>query len=425
MEGIDALMVGRGALIKPWIFEEFSSGCSIEPAAEDRIVIYHRLSQYFKEHFGADEYGKRHSFYFLPWHFGFFCRYRPLPEILFRDMAINAPLIQNTRLVDDFLKSSPLSQRDQLWSQAPLEKLLRSDDTAIHMQISELLWGSLTSEDAVASLRAFAIKADADGIFSNRFSDSTLRKNQNDAASTWEVGGTGPRGDPKNSSRDGTLALSTLSFSDSPNPKSRLRTDSSRWVPLSPEEHMKVLDFRVGVVLNSTLHPNADNLAINRVDLGATLGVRTIITGRADKTASMIGKKLAVLVNLKPRLLFNVKSEGLILSARGHALKETNGNDYEQEITWGPVFAPDDCKPGEPITCSGIQVIGHEDNNKVSPNRVQRAFKAVAEINLCTTDSGLAVFSGSGDKDKPSGKVFEMKVASGPCFSPIANGKIS
>ena len=189
---------------------------------------------------------------------------------------------------------------------------------------------------------------------------------------------------------------------------------------------MKVLDFRVGIVVDSTPHPEADNLAINRVDLGATLGVRTIITGRADKTASLVGKKLAVLVNLKPRLLFNVKSEGLILSARGHAQKGIKNDVDHEEITWGPVFASDDCKPGEPITCAGIQVIGHghENNNQVSPNRVQRAFKAVAEINLCTTVSGIAVFAGSGSGDKD--KALEMKVSSGkPCFSAIANGKIS
>lgn len=31
--------------------------------------------------------GKRHSFYFLPWHFNFFCRYRPLPEETFGPMS--------------------------------------------------------------------------------------------------------------------------------------------------------------------------------------------------------------------------------------------------------------------------------------------------------------------------------------------------
>lgn len=35
-----------------------------------------RPSADMKEHFRDDERGKRAAFYFLPWHFNFFCRYR-------------------------------------------------------------------------------------------------------------------------------------------------------------------------------------------------------------------------------------------------------------------------------------------------------------------------------------------------------------
>ena len=55
---------------------------------------------YFKEHFGSDEVGKTKAFYFFPWHFNFFCRYRPLPRSIFHDLSKIAPLIQNSRIID-------------------------------------------------------------------------------------------------------------------------------------------------------------------------------------------------------------------------------------------------------------------------------------------------------------------------------------
>ena len=77
--GVAALMTGRGALIKPWIFKEFNERKSWYPTAEERIQIYWELTNNCKDHFGRDEIGKKQAFYFLPWHFEFFCRYRPLP----------------------------------------------------------------------------------------------------------------------------------------------------------------------------------------------------------------------------------------------------------------------------------------------------------------------------------------------------------
>jgi len=45
---VDAVMVGRGALIKPWIFQEYATQQSWEPTLEDRVSIYRRLTCYFK-----------------------------------------------------------------------------------------------------------------------------------------------------------------------------------------------------------------------------------------------------------------------------------------------------------------------------------------------------------------------------------------
>ena len=68
--GCSAVMVGRGALVAPWIFKEWKDGASWFPTTEERVEVYYTLVRYMKEHFGDDEKGRKKAFYFLPWHFG-------------------------------------------------------------------------------------------------------------------------------------------------------------------------------------------------------------------------------------------------------------------------------------------------------------------------------------------------------------------
>jgi hypothetical protein len=74
--GCLAVMAGRGALIKPWLFQEWATGRAVEPDAADRVGIYRRLVGHMKAHFGDDARGRAKAWYFLPWHFDFFVRYR-------------------------------------------------------------------------------------------------------------------------------------------------------------------------------------------------------------------------------------------------------------------------------------------------------------------------------------------------------------
>jgi tRNA-dihydrouridine synthase 3 len=74
--GLLGVMVGRGALIKPWLFQEVKEGRELAPTSAERVSIYRQLVTYMKEHFRDDDRGKRSAFYFLPWHFNFFTRYR-------------------------------------------------------------------------------------------------------------------------------------------------------------------------------------------------------------------------------------------------------------------------------------------------------------------------------------------------------------
>ena len=84
--------------------------------------------------------------------------------------------------------------------------------------------------------------------------------------------------------------------------------------PIAFEDFQK-LDIRVGTVLECTKVPKADKLLQFRLDDG--LGGRTIISGLAEHYApeELVGKQVCFIVNLPPRKLRGIESEGMILSA--------------------------------------------------------------------------------------------------------------
>ncbi len=59
-----------------WIRSEFHQADLTVNLLICRVGIYYQLVRYMKEHFGDDAKGRKKAFYFLPWHFNFFCRYR-------------------------------------------------------------------------------------------------------------------------------------------------------------------------------------------------------------------------------------------------------------------------------------------------------------------------------------------------------------
>ena len=73
------------------------------------------------------------------------------------------------------------------------------------------------------------------------------------------------------------------------------------------------LDMRVGTILEAEKMPKTKKLLVLKVDTG--IDVRTIVSGIAESFTpeEVIGKKVTVLVNLAPRALRGVESEGMIL----------------------------------------------------------------------------------------------------------------
>lgn len=73
------------------------------------------------------------------------------------------------------------------------------------------------------------------------------------------------------------------------------------------------LDMRVGTIIEAEKMPKADKLLVLKIDTG--LDVRTVVSGIAQSFTAeeVIGKKVTVLVNLAPRKLRGVESQGMIL----------------------------------------------------------------------------------------------------------------
>ncbi|AIY12921.1 methionine--tRNA ligase [Cellulophaga baltica] len=78
-------------------------------------------------------------------------------------------------------------------------------------------------------------------------------------------------------------------------------------------EDFSKLDMRVGTIIEAEKMPKAKKLLVLKVDTG--IDVRTIVSGIAESFTAeeIIGKKVTVLVNLAPRALRGVDSEGMIL----------------------------------------------------------------------------------------------------------------
>jgi methionyl-tRNA synthetase len=80
-------------------------------------------------------------------------------------------------------------------------------------------------------------------------------------------------------------------------------------------ETFSKLDLRVGTIVSAEKMPKTKKLIVMQVDTG--LDTRTIVSGIAEhyEPEALIGKKVTVLVNLAPRPLRGVESQGMLLLA--------------------------------------------------------------------------------------------------------------
>ena len=136
------VMLARGVLIKPWLFRECAERREWLPDARERLEVLLRFTGYLKEHFRDDDKGRQRTMRFLPWHLGFFARWRPMPEEEYRDAALEHPLLQ-TRFED----------ADDV---APLERILRDPREDVHAALADILWDAADLDAAAEAVEVLA-----------------------------------------------------------------------------------------------------------------------------------------------------------------------------------------------------------------------------------------------------------------------------
>ncbi|OJD35757.1 trna-dihydrouridine synthase [Diplodia corticola] len=119
---VDSVMVARGALIKPWIFEEIEQDQYLDKRSSERLAYIEKFVKYGLETWGSDEMGVGTTRRFLMEWLSFTCRYTPigLLEHLPPNIQDRAPAFKG---------------RDEL------ETLMASDNYKDWIKISEMFLG--------------------------------------------------------------------------------------------------------------------------------------------------------------------------------------------------------------------------------------------------------------------------------------------
>ena len=132
----------------------------------------------------------------------------------------------------------------------------------------------------------------------------------------------------------------------------------------------------MGTIQEATLHPNADSLYVEIVDVGENLP-RTVISSLVNfmPVEELQGKKAIFLCNLKPQKMRGILSEAMILCA------ETK-DKQKCEI----IMPPESAQPGDFVTVKGF------DTPSSSDNRLKlKIFQTIAK-DFLINDNGEATY---------------------------------
>ena len=89
--------------------------------------------------------------------------------------------------------------------------------------------------------------------------------------------------------------------------------------PIISYDDFAKLDIRIGTVVAAEAVPETDKLIKCMIDFGpepARLGIRTIVSGIREwkQPEELVGKQLPYIVNLVPRIIKGIESQGMLLA---------------------------------------------------------------------------------------------------------------
>jgi methionyl-tRNA synthetase len=94
--------------------------------------------------------------------------------------------------------------------------------------------------------------------------------------------------------------------------------EAKAWQPEPPKanisyEQFAAMDIRIGTVLEAELVPKTSKLMKLKIDTG--IDQRTVVSGIAEyfRPEEVVGRQVSILVNLEPRMLRGIESQGMIL----------------------------------------------------------------------------------------------------------------
>ncbi|KAK3336779.1 hypothetical protein B0T19DRAFT_50905 [Cercophora scortea] len=125
--GVDSVMIARGAIIKPWIFEEIEKGQYLDKSATERLAYIDKFARYGMEAWGSDELGINYTRRFMLEFLSFFTRYVPIGLLEHLPPSINE-------------RPPAFRGRDDL------ETLLSSNNFKDWIKISEMFLGPAPTE---------------------------------------------------------------------------------------------------------------------------------------------------------------------------------------------------------------------------------------------------------------------------------------
>lgn len=103
--------------------------------------------------------------------------------------------------------------------------------------------------------------------------------------------------------------------------KTKIKQSNPKAKPMKEEitfDDFTKMDIRVGTILTAEKHPNADKLLKMTIDTG--IDERTVVSGIAEhyNPEDIVGKQVSILVNLAPRKIRGIESQGMILMAENN-----------------------------------------------------------------------------------------------------------